>query len=166
MDPEMSISAVPARRRALQWGVGSLAVFALAPLARAQRIADAQAVEVWKDASCGCCNDWIAHMRQHGFEVTAHDTGNNAVRARLGLAQRYASCHTAVVGSYVIEGHVHANEIRRLLRDKPKALGLAVPGMPIGSPGMDGPVYGGRRDRYATLLVQRDGSSSVFQRHG
>ena len=61
---------------------------------------------------------------------------------------------------------MHANEIRRLLRDKPKALGLAVPGMPIGSPGMDGPVYGGRRDRYATLLVQRDGSSSVFQRHG
>ena len=159
----MSRQPDSSRRQLLQISAAAT-LLPLMGLARAQSALPQ--VEVWKDASCGCCKDWIAHMEANGFRVTSYDTGNNAVRARLGLAQRYASCHTAVVGSYVIEGHVHANEIRRLLRDKPKALGLAVPGMPIGSPGMDGPVYGGRRDRYATLLVQRDGSSSVFQRHG
>ena len=104
-------------------------------------------------------------MEQNGFKVTTHDTGNNAVRARLGLPARLGSCHTALVGGYLVEGHVHADEVRRLLRDKPAALGLAVPGMPIGSPGMDGPVYGGRRDAYDTLLVLRDGSTRVFRRH-
>lgn len=165
MDTNMPNTARLGRRRVLQLGAGPLALLALAPLARAQRIADARAVEVWKDANCGCCNDWIVHMQQHGFKVTAHDTGNNAVRARLGLAPQYGSCHTALVGGYVVEGHVHAEDVQRLLREKPQALGLAVPGMPIGSPGMDGPVYGGRRDRYDTLLVLRDGSSRVFRRH-
>ena len=153
-----------ARRRALQWTAAGLAAFASGPL-WAQRAAPATAVEVWKDASCGCCHDWIAHMEQNGFRLTAHDTGNNAVRARLGLAARYGSCHTALVGGYVLEGHVHADDVRRLLREKPEALGLAVPGMPVGSPGMDGAVYGGRRDRYDTLLVLRDGTSRVFRSH-
>lgn len=123
-------------------------------------------LEVWKDASCGCCLDWIAHMEQNGFVVRAHDTGNNAVRARLGLDRKYGSCHTALVGGYVVEGHVAAAEVQRLLRERPDALGLAVPGMPVGSPGMDGPVYGDRRDRYDTLLVLRDGSARVYQSHG
>ena len=136
-----------------------------APWAWAQKSAEPIAVEVWKDASCGCCGDWIAHMEQNGFKVSTHDTGNNAVRARLGLPARLGSCHTALVGGYLVEGHVHADEVHRLLRDKPAALGLAVPGMPIGSPGMDGPVYGGRRDAYDTLLVLRDGSTRVFRRH-
>ena len=150
------------RRQALGWLAAALPCAAWA-----QKKAGAPvAVEVWKDASCGCCRDWIAHMEQHGFQVTAHDSGNNAVRARLGLPAKYGSCHTALVGGYVVEGHVAAAEVQRLLREKPQALGLAVPGMPVGSPGMDGPVYGGRRDRYDTLLVQRDGSSTVFQRHG
>ena len=122
-------------------------------------------LQVWKDPSCGCCKVWIAHMQANGLRVTSHDSGNTTMRARLGLASKFGSCHTAVVGGYVIEGHVHADDVKRLLRDKPKALGLAVPGMPIGSPGMGGPVYGGRRDRYDTLLVQRDGSSQVFRRH-
>lgn len=104
-------------------------------------------------------------MEQNGFRLTAHDTGNTAVRARLGLAARYGSCHTALVGGYVLEGHVHADDVRRLLREKPEALGLAVPGMPVGSPGMDGAVYGGRRDRYDTLLVLRDSTSRVFRSH-
>ena len=122
-------------------------------------------IEVWKDASCGCCGDWIAHMQQNGFQVTTHDSGNNAVRAKLGLPKQYASCHTALVGGYLVEGHVPAADVKRLLKEKPKALGLAVPGMPVGSPGMDGPVYGGRRDAYDTVLVLRDGSSRVFQSH-
>lgn len=123
------------------------------------------ALQVWKDPNCGCCNDWIALMRADGFQVQVFDTGNTAVRQRLGLPAKYGSCHTALVGGYVIEGHVAAGEIRRLLAEKPQAIGLAVPGMPVGSPGMDGPVYGERRDAYDVLLVQRDGSSRVFQHH-
>ena len=152
------------RRHALRaLALGALA--GAAPWAWAQKRAEPIAVEVWKDASCGCCGDWIAHMEQNGFKVTTHDTGNNAVRARLGLPARLGSCHTALVGGYLVEGHVHADEVHRLLRDKPAALGLAVPGMPVGSPGMDGPAYGGRRDAYDTVLVLRDGSTRVFRRH-
>jgi hypothetical protein len=102
-------------------------------------------------------------MQAHGFAVQVHDSGNQAARARLGLDRRYASCHTALVGGYVVEGHVPAREVQRLLRERPQALGLAVPGMPVGSPGMDGAVYGGRRDAYDVLLVLRDGGHRVFQ---
>jgi hypothetical protein len=120
-------------------------------------------IEVWKEATCGCCGDWIKHLEANGFQVQVHDSGNTAMRAKLGVASQYGSCHTAVVEGYAIEGHVPAREVRRLLRERPQAVGLAVPGMPIGSPGMDGPVYGGRRDAYAVLLLQRDGGSSVYQ---
>ena len=84
-------------------------------------------------------------------------------RARLGIPVRYGSCHTALVGGYAIEGHVPAREIRRLLAQRPVAVGLAVPAMPIGSPGMDGPAYGGRKDPFDVLLVGLDGSASVYQ---
>ena len=120
-------------------------------------------IEVWKDPNCGCCHDWIAHMEANGFSFTIHDTGNNAVRTRLGLPQKLGSCHTALVGGYLIEGHVPASDVRALLQQKPKALGLAVPGMPVGSPGMDGAVYGNRRDPYDVLLVARDGSTRIFK---
>lgn len=110
-------------------------------------------VELWKDPTCGCCHDWITHMQANGFEVTAHDTGNNAVRAKLGLPQELGSCHTALIEGYVIEGHVPASDVRKLLAQKPKALGLTVPGMVIGSPGMDTPAYNGRKDPYDVLLV-------------
>ena len=122
-------------------------------------------VEIWKDPSCGCCHDWIEHMQANGFSFTVHDTGNNAVRAQLGLPQKLGSCHTALVGGYLIEGHVPASDVRALLKQKPKALGLAVPGMPVGSPGMYGEVYGNRRDPYDVLLVERDGSTRVFSSH-
>ena len=120
-------------------------------------------VEVWKSPNCGCCHDWIAHLQSHGFSVTTHDDGNEDARVRLGLPARYGSCHTAVVDGYAIEGHVPAREIRRLLKERPRAVGLAVPAMPIGSPGMDGPAYRGRKDPYDVLLVARDGSSTVYQ---
>lgn len=124
-----------------------------------------QLIEVWKDPSCGCCKDWIAHVEKSGFKVNVKDTGNNAARARLGMPQKFGSCHTALIQGYVIEGHVPARDIQRLLKDKPQALGLAVPGMRVGSPGMDGPAYGERRDRYEVLLVLKDGSSKVFNTH-
>lgn len=120
-------------------------------------------IEAWKDPNCGCCHDWIEHMQANGFTFTIHDTGNNAVRARLGLPQKLGSCHTALVGGYLIEGHVPASDVRALLQQKPKALGLTVPGMPVGSPGMDGAVYGNRRDPYDVLLVARNGSTRIFK---
>src|SRR5690606_18183651 len=97
------------------------------------------------------------------FQVQVFDSGNTAVRKRLGLPDKYASCHTGLIGGYVIEGHVNAREIRRLLKEKPQAIGLSVPGMPVGSPGMDGAVYGDRRDPYDVVLVMKDGSSRVYQ---
>lgn len=112
-------------------------------------------VEVWKDPNCGCCQDWIDHMQAHGFSVQIHHGGNNAVRAKLGLPPKLGSCHTALVGGYVVEGHVPAADVHKLLQAKPKALGITVPGMPIGSPGMDGAVYEGRKDPYDVLLVTK-----------
>lgn len=120
-------------------------------------------VEVWKDPNCGCCQEWVRHLESHGFQVTVHDDGNTRARGRLGIPEKLGSCHTAVVGGYAIEGHVPAADIQRLLRERPPAVGLAVPGMPVGSPGMDGGVYGGRRDAYEVLLVARDGSTRVFR---
>jgi hypothetical protein len=122
-------------------------------------------MQVWKSPSCGCCKDWIAILQREGFEVQSIDEGNHAARARFGLPARYGSCHTARIGGYVVEGHVPPREIRRLLAEKPDAIGIAVPGMPVGSPGMDGPAYGGRRDPYEVLLVHRDGSSRVYARY-
>jgi hypothetical protein len=120
-------------------------------------------LQVWKDPSCGCCKDWVSYLQRDGFQVQLFETGNTAVRKRLGLPDKYASCHTALIGGYVVEGHVNAREIRRLLAEKPKAIGLSVPGMPVGSPGMDGPVYGGRKDPYDVMLVLPDGSGRVYQ---
>jgi hypothetical protein len=122
-------------------------------------------VEVWKDPSCGCCGDWVKYLERNGFAVTVVDRGNNAVRAQLGIDPKYGSCHTAIVGGYAIEGHVPVTEIRRLLAEKPSARGLAVPGMKIGSPGMDGPAYKGRRDEYDVLLLAKDGSASVYRHY-
>jgi hypothetical protein len=120
-------------------------------------------LKVWKDPSCGCCKEWIAHVKTNGFAPTVIDKGNNAMRAQLGMPEKFASCHTALVEGYVIEGHVPAAAIQRLIKEKPQALGLAVPGMPLGSPGMDSHAHDGRRDTYQVLLVQKDGSSKVFQ---
>lgn len=151
-------SLMSPQRRRLLLGAVLLGSSALPAVAALQSVA----IEVWKDPNCGCCKDWIAHLQQNGFTASVIDQGNNAMRSRLGMPQKYGSCHTALVQGYVIEGHVPAADIRRLLKEKPKALGLAVPGMPIGSPGMDGPAYGGQRDPYNVLLIQKDGSVEVF----
>jgi hypothetical protein len=126
-------------------------------------LAQVTTVEVWKDPNCGCCHLWVEHLQTHGFKVNVRDVGNTAARQRLGMPEKLGSCHTATVGGYVIEGHVPAPDIRRLLKERPVALGLSVPGMPIGSPGMDGPEYKGRKDAFDVLLVQKDGSAKSFQ---
>lgn len=140
---------------------------ALLPLAVIARSAHATpgrpVVDVWKSAACGCCKDWVAHLKANGFEVKTHDTGNGNARDRLGVPREYGACHTAEVGGYAVEGHVPAREIERLLKERPVAIGLAVPGMPHGSPGMDGPEYGNRTEPYDVLLVRPDGSATVFQ---
>lgn len=119
-------------------------------------------VEVWKDPNCGCCTAWIAHLRDAGFTVSAHNVrGTAAAREKLGMPQRYGACHTAKVGRYVVEGHVPASDIKRLLEQNPDAVGLAVPGMPAGSPGMEGPPP----QRYQTLLIDRSGQATVFAEH-
>ena len=151
-------------RRRLLLGALALAVSAVPGLALAA--AKKTLVEVWKSPYCGCCKDWITHLENEGFAVKVNEVGDlDGARRQLGMPERYASCHTAKVGGYLIEGHVPAADIRRLLVEKPQAIGLAAPGMPVGSPGMDGPAYGGRRDPYQVLLVQRDGVHAVFATH-
>ena len=122
-------------------------------------------VQVWKSPSCGCCQAWIDHLEAAGFTVHKHDQGNSVARRRAGIPDALGSCHTALIDGYAIEGHVPAADIKRLLAERPAAIGLAVPGMPIGSPGMDGPAYGNRQDDYAVLLVGRDGGAREFSRY-
>lgn len=117
---------------------------------------------VTKSPSCGCCTAWVTHMRKAGFLVDTRDVSQDALyalKARLGLRPEYSSCHTGEIDGYLVEGHVPAEDVARLLDERLDALGLTVPGMPIGSPGME---MGGRKDPYSVLLVGRDGSVSVF----
>jgi hypothetical protein len=154
----MTISS-PARRRLLM-------ALVLVPFSGVQAQQPAKVlVEVWKDPNCGCCKDWVSHVQASGFAVKVNETGNEVMRAKLGVPQRLGSCHTALVGGYAIEGHVPAQDIRRLLKEKPQAIGLAVPGMPVGSPGMDGAAYGWRRDPFDVLLVLRSGDSRIYSTH-
>lgn len=139
----------------------ALALTACAPLALAQT--EKPLMEVWKAYGCGCCDDWIDYIRKNGFVVKVSEGGNNEARRRLKLPGMYGSCHTALVNGYVVEGHVPAREIHRMLKEKPNALGIAVPVMPLGSPGMDGPKYGNRTEPYVVILVQHDGNATIYQ---
>jgi len=117
-------------------------------------------VQVFKNPSCGCCGAWVDHMKAAGFAVNVTEVDDNSVaRRKYGLPDRFGSCHTAVVAGYVVEGHVPANDVKKLLTMKPAAIGLAVPGMPVGSPGME---MGSRKDPYQVLLVAKDGRERVF----
>ena len=124
-----------------------------------QRTVKAEDVIVYKSPTCGCCSEWIKHLEENGFSVKAEDLRNvNQIKAELGVPNKLRSCHTAKIGDYVIEGHVPAQEITRLLKERPQVKGLAVPGMPMGSPGMEGP----RKDRYDVLTFDKNGKSSVY----
>ena len=118
-------------------------------------------VSVWKTPNCGCCQAWILHLQANGFRVSAVDVPDTApIRKDKKMPAALGSCHTAVIGNYVIEGHVPAEDIKRLLRDRPRALGLSVPGMPMGSPGMESAT---KKDPYQVLLVLENGSTRVYQ---
>ncbi|MDA1332237.1 MAG: DUF411 domain-containing protein [Proteobacteria bacterium] len=145
-----------------------LRFFALCLLQFSSGVASAKdetRIEVWKSPSCGCCKDWITHLKANGFKVDHYDTGNNRIRSQVGMPQKYGSCHTAIVEGYVIEGHVPADDIRKLLALKPKALGLSVPGMPVGAPGMDAPEYQGRQDPFDVLLIVGEGHTVFSSYH-
>jgi hypothetical protein len=116
-------------------------------------------ITVYKDPSCGCCKSWIEHLVKHGYRVDAKDTPAMAeVKRTLGVPDALTSCHTAVVSGYLIEGHVPAADIARLLKEKPKVAGLAVPGMPMGSPGMEG----SRQQHYQVLSFDKNGKTRIF----
>ncbi|UUX96667.1 DUF411 domain-containing protein [Aquabacterium sp. J223] len=149
------------RRRALGSVFGAAALLLVPAFLKAQQ-RPAVLAEVWKSPTCGCCKEWVTHLEASGFRVKVHDVGNTAMRAKLRIPARLGSCHTALVAGYAIEGHVPAQHVLRLLRERPRAVGLAVAGMPVGSPGMDGPDYGDSRDPYDVLLVTADGGTRVF----
>lgn len=122
----------------------------------------AERVDVFKSPYCGCCGKWVEHMRKAGFDVVTTDVSDVSVARKLGgMPDRFGSCHTAKVGGYIVEGHVPAADVQRLLKEKPKAVGLAAPGMPQGAPGMET----NHPQPYDTLLIQADGSSKVFANH-
>jgi len=152
----------PARRRELLIALGLLP---LAGLVHAAPAATLPPVEVWKEPTCGCCKDWIAHMEANGFKVFVNLGGTQEAKKRLGIPPDMVSCHTARVGGYAIEGHVPARDIKRMLSDKPNAIGLAAPGMPIGSPGMDTPAYNGKKAPFDVVLIGRNGSNRVYRHY-
>jgi hypothetical protein len=122
-------------------------------------------IVVHKNESCGCCKLWVSHLEKAGFTVQALNVDNlGPIKERVGVPYGKGSCHTAEVEGYFIEGHVPAADIKRLLRERPSAKGLTVPGMPAGSPGMEVP--DGKVDPYDVLLVAKDGSTSVYAHHG
>ena len=132
------------------------------PIPALSRAAAAPLVEVYKSAGCGCCEGWIEHLKANGFAVKAQDVGDpGAYRQKFGIPNDLGSCHTGFVQGYAVEGHVPAADIKRMLVEKPKAKGLAVPSMPLGSPGMEGP----RKDPYDVFLVKADGSTSVYHHY-
>lgn len=123
----------------------------------------AQSIHVYKSPTCGCCTDWVDHLKENGFEVeTTNSNDMGKIKADAGLIPGLGSCHTAFVGDYVIEGHVPADDIKRLLSEAPQATGLSAPGMPIGSPGME---MGGRKDHYKIILFNEAGQTRVFAQY-
>ena len=148
----MAIRPIIALFIALLWGTP---VFAAAETA----------IEVWKSPTCSCCGAWVKHLEANGFAVTVNAVEPSmlaAIKRQAGISETLASCHTAKIDGYVIEGHVPASDIERLVAEHPDAVGLTVPGMPLGSPGME---QGGEFEPYDVLLLKKDGTTSVFAHH-
>ena len=121
-------------------------------------------VEVYKSPTCGCCSKWVDHLRNHGFAVRAINTDKiDELKTSRGVPRQVRSCHTALVGGYVVEGHVPAADVQRLLKERPAIVGIAVPGMPIGSPGMEVP--GTKAQSFNVMAFAKDGSTRVFVSH-
>ncbi|MBI4513904.1 MAG: DUF411 domain-containing protein [Gemmatimonadetes bacterium] len=160
-----------ATRRWAIWGTGAVIAVASAAAGAAtlQQKGEPQKrerpeIRVFKTAACGCCRAWVDHLQRQGFKVAAEDVTPavlDETKRKLGVVPKLAACHTAVVSGYVVEGHVPAVDILRLLKERPRIAGLAAPGMPIGSPGMEGP----NPQPYNVLAFDSAGRLSVFSRH-
>ena len=149
----------PARDIGGRGDVGTWDVTATSHVPTPPRPPNADTVTVFKSPTCGCCAKWVDHIREHGFAVSVRDTAEvTPVKAALGVPQALRSCHTAEVGGYVFEGHVPADLMRRVLKERPKVRGLAVAGMPSGSPGMEN----GRKDPYRVLTFDAQGRTAVY----
>lgn len=151
------------RRSFLQAAAASAAGFLLVSELDASEFAAPIPITVYKTPSCGCCKEWVTHLSKNGFAPKVHDLQDlSETKATLGVPSALQSCHTAVIGRYVIEGHVPADLVRKISTEKPAdVVGLAVPGMPAGSPGMEVP---GRKDPYDVIAFTRDGKRSVYAR--
>lgn len=150
------------RRNAFTLTMFLLAAATIGPIAQSRQ----PSVEVYKDPTCGCCSKWIEHLQGHGFTAKVIETDKDkleALKASRGIPQKARSCHTAIVGAYVVEGHVPAADVQRLLKERPAIVGIAVPGMPIGSPGMEVP--GMKAQSFDVIAFGKDGSTRVFASH-
>ena len=165
-----TLATDPPRAQCPPWWRGSsrlgiaaaIALSAGGAVPGAQKPAAKPSVTVYKSATCGCCSGWVEHMRRNGFDVKAVDVDDIDVpKKTYGVPQATRSCHTSLVGGYVIEGHVPADAVMRLLRERPKVAGLAVRGMPIGSPGME---MGGQKDPYVIATFDKTGQTAVYER--
>jgi len=139
--------------------------FALLLLLGAVGLVQAADIDVYRAEGCDCCGKWAEHLKKNGFKVRLHNLSPSRldrIKTEAGVPEKYASCHTAKVEGYVIEGHVPADDIKRLLKDRPNAIGLSVPDMPIGSPGME---VGDKKEPYDVLLLKKDGSAEVYAKH-
>ena len=147
-----------------QLSLAAISVFLLGTLIITNKQAHASpTIEVYKSPTCGCCNAWIDHLKENGLEVKSYNTSNvTPFKIQLGVPQQLTSCHTAIVDGYAIEGHVPAQDIHRLLKERPDILGLTVPGMPVGSPGME---MGNRKDPYTVLTFDQQGKTSPFSQY-
>lgn len=137
-------------------------LLALSPIAMS---AEDMSVEVWKSPTCGCCIKWVEHLRDNGFSVSVRNVAPSVlsgIKKAAGVPGNLESCHTAKIGNYFIEGHVPADDVKRLMSEKPEGRGLGVPGMPIGSPGME---MGTTREPYNVMLVKKSGDAGVYAQH-
>jgi hypothetical protein len=143
----------------------TFALCCASPVLAGNSDAGSPVIEVWKSTTCECCGNWVKHLEANGFTVkvnAASPSMLDQLKKEAGISDKLASCHTAKIDGYVIEGHVPAPDIKRLVAEKPEAIGLTVPGMPTGSPGME---QGGKFEPYEVLLVKKDGTTEVFASH-
>ncbi|MDM8568460.1 DUF411 domain-containing protein [Thiotrichales bacterium HSG1] len=125
--------------------------------------AEVKDITVYRSPNCGCCGGWIQHLQEHKFNVIDIKTNNMSnLKQKYGITEKLASCHTAIIDGYVIEGHVPAADIKQLLSQKPDVVGLTVPEMPVGTPGME---MGDRKDPFAVLTFDKDGNTSIFKQY-
>ena len=143
----------------------TIARFRLRSSVRFARFRGQPTIDVWKSTTCECCGNWVKHLEANGFDVSVHAADTSLLdrlRKDAGIPDKLAGCHTAKIDGYFIEGHVPGTDIKRLMDEKPDAIGLTVPGMPMGAPGME---QGIRFDKYDVLLIKKDGTTEVFASH-